>query len=374
MTTNTQTTSGQPSFAELEAALSLGLRPRRFELLRRVTDLFIANAEACSDEQINDFDEVMERLVDKIEREALVELSGRLAPLRKAPMNIVHRLSRDEDIDVAQPLLEQSILLSEAFLVEIARTKSQAHLAAIAGRPSIPETVTDVLVDRGDLTVARKVTANQGARFSRFGHARVAGRAEQDFQLAEAFASRSDVPADIFDQLIRKAAETVRQKLLAKASPEMRERISRTVATAARNVARIEDPRPRPHPVMGKMTLKPDVALLRAQVSRLARSGKVSELVDAMASLFGVSNYVVKNLIRQQADETLVILGKAVGLGWPDMNEILTATMKEKMQQHANGKALFDTFVGLSSANARRILQFVQTSRAASGADIRKMM
>ena len=233
----------QPSFAELEAALSLGLRPRRFELLRRVTDMFIANVDACSDEQISDFDEVMERLIEKIEHEALIELSGRLAPLQRAPNNIVHRLSRDDDIEMAQPMLEQSAVLSDSFLVEIAKTKSQAHLAAIAGRASIHETITDVLVDRGDLTVARKVTANEGARFSRFGHTRVATRAEQDEMLAEAFIRRADVPPELFEQLVRQATETVRHKLLANASPEMRDRISRTVTAVAKQVARTEDPR-----------------------------------------------------------------------------------------------------------------------------------
>jgi hypothetical protein len=366
--------SSAPSFAELEAALSLGLRPRRFELLRRVTDLFIANADACTDDQVGDFDEVMERLVEKIEREALVELSGRLAPLKRAPRNIVQRLSRDDDIDIAQPMLEQSIVVSETTLVEIAKTKSQAHLAAIAGRPSIPEAITDVLVDRGNLTVARKVTANSGARFSRFGHTRVASRAEQDFELAEAFVGRDDVPADLFDQLIHKAAETVRQKLIANASPEMRERITQTVAAVSKNIARNENPHPRSPPTSLGVSLKPDVALLRGQVARFAKGGKLPELIDALGALFGVSNYVVKNLIRQQADETLVILGKAVGLGWPDINEILSVTMREKLDQRGNGKALFDIFVNLSNTNAQRILQFVQTSRAASGADIKKMM
>jgi len=366
-----QTTA--PSFAELEAALSLGLRPRRFELLRRVTDLFIANVETCTDAQVDDFDDVMDRLVEKIEREALIELSGRLAPLSRAPKNIVHRLSRDDDIEIAQPVLEQSAVLSESALMEIAKTKSQAHLVAIAGRPSIPETITDVLVDRGDLTVARKVTANRGARFSRSGHARVASRAEQDFELAEAFVRRADVPDDLFDQLVSKAAETVRRKLITTASPQMRERITLAVAAATKSVVSAEAARPRSQPATGLgATLKPDIGLLRGQVARYAKSGKLPELIDALGALLGVSNYVVKNLIRQQADETLVILGKAVGLGWPDISEILTVTMREKIDQH--GKALFDTYTTLSNTNVQRILQFVQTSRAASRADIKKMM
>ena len=365
----------QPSFAELEAALSLGLRPRRFELLQRVTDLFIANIETCTDEQVDDFDDVMERLADKIEREALIELSGRLAPLEKAPRNMVHKLSRHDDIEIAQPVLEQSKILSDEFLIEIAKTKSQAHLVAIAGRPHIREAVTDVLVDRGDLAVARKIAANRGAKFSRFGHSRVALRAEQDELTAEAFVQRPDIPPDLFDELVRKATESVRQKLLAKAAPEMRARVSKTVTEVSKEVARAEDPRNRPAAIRSvAVSLKPDMAMLRAQVSRCARSGKPSELIDALASLCGVSNYVVKNLVRQQAAETVVILGKATGLGWPDINIILTVTMPDKMSQQSVSKALFDTFAGLSNENARRILQFIRTSKAASGADIRKMM
>ncbi len=88
----------QTSFADIEAALSLGFRPRRFELLRRVTDLFIANVETCTDSQVNIFDEIMEKLVERIERESLIELSERLAPLPRAPINISQRLSRDDDI------------------------------------------------------------------------------------------------------------------------------------------------------------------------------------------------------------------------------------------------------------------------------------
>jgi hypothetical protein len=368
-------TSNEPSFAELEAALSLGLRPRRFELLRRVTDLLIANVETCSDEQIGVFDELMEQLADKIERESLVELSGKLAPLPRAPNNIIQRLSRHDDIAVAQPVLEQSSVLSDTLLIEIAKTKSQSHLAAIAGRAQIHEAVTDVLVDRGDLAVARKVAANEGARFSLSGHSKVASRAEKDEQLAEAFVRRIDVPPELFARIIRMATDSVRKKLMANATPEMRERISRIVSAVAQQVAASEDPRNRPVPVRGiASTAKPDTSHLRAQVSRFAKDAKLSELVDALASLFGVSNYVVKNLVRQQADETIIILGKAVGLGWPDLKEILTVTMQEKFGQRDNSKALFDTFVSLSSTNAQRVLQFVQTSKTASGADIKKMI
>jgi len=86
------------------------------------------------------------------------ELSAQLAPIGNAPVNVIQRLARDDEITVAGPVLAQSPRLSPTDLVDIAETKSQAHLLAISGREAIAPMVTDVLVHRG-------------------GPARVAGRA-----------------------------------------------------------------------------------------------------------------------------------------------------------------------------------------------------
>jgi uncharacterized protein (DUF2336 family) len=344
-------------------------------MLRRVTDLFIANVETCTDSQVNIFDEIMEKLVERIERESLIELSERLAPLPRAPINISQRLSRDDDIEIAQPMLEKSVMLSNPFLVEIAKSKSQAHLSAIAGRAEIDETVTDVLVDRGDRDVAHKVVANKGARLSRFGHTTVAKRAEHDEEMAELFIQRADIPADVFEQLVEKASETVRQKLLAKATPEMRDRIIKTVAAVTKQVVRIEALRnPSPAGQGARFAVKADPTQLKTQILRLVRAGKPAEAVETFATLCGVSGQMMKNLVRQQSDETVVILGKAAGIGWPDLKEFLTLTMKDKFAQADRSKTLFNTFAGLTNDNAQRILRFVRTSKAVSGADVKKMM
>ncbi len=71
----------------------------------------------------------------------------------------MRRLATDNEISVAGPVLRQSSRLNDADLIGIARTKSQAHLLAIAGRTGIAEPVTDVLVKRGDREVARNLAA-----------------------------------------------------------------------------------------------------------------------------------------------------------------------------------------------------------------------
>src|ERR1019366_5227013 len=113
--------------------------------------------------------EVIGRLIEKTAHPALIKLSANLAAVGKAPVNVVVSLASEDDIAVSGPVLENSSALSDQALVEIAGKKSQKHLAAIAGRSQICESVTDILVDRGNSEVARKVTANHGSRFSELG-------------------------------------------------------------------------------------------------------------------------------------------------------------------------------------------------------------
>ena len=155
-----------PLIDELEAALSAGSDARRIEMLSRITDLFVGAAERYSEDQVGVFDDVMARLVSTIEAKARVILAQRLAPIANAPLGVIHILAFDDDIDVAHPVLQHSERLDDLALLANANTKSQRHLFAISQRLRLSETVTDILVRRGDRDVVRSVAKNAGARFS----------------------------------------------------------------------------------------------------------------------------------------------------------------------------------------------------------------
>ena len=97
--------------------------------------------------------------------------------------------------------MRNAIGLSERDLVEIARNASNAHLDAIAGRAQLSETVTDVLVFRGDREVMRSVSANHGAAFSEPGMEKFIDRARGDHGLQSLLVERSDLSQKAIDQL-----------------------------------------------------------------------------------------------------------------------------------------------------------------------------
>lgn len=194
------TSEARTLMSELDTALSRASDSRYTSILRRVTELFLGDAERFSDDHVAVFDDVIVRLIEGTGHSALIELSAKLAPVGNAPVNVVVRLSQEDDIAISGPLLENSEVLPEQALAEIAKTKSQEHLAAIAGRRRIGEAVTDILVDRGNTEVACKVTGNQGARFSEPGFVKLIKRAKRDKTLAAAVAI-VDVPANVIVRL-----------------------------------------------------------------------------------------------------------------------------------------------------------------------------
>lgn len=182
---------------ELDHTLTRVDGSRRLNMLRQMTDLFLAGAPSYSEELAELFDAIIKRLSEGVESKALVELSNRLATAETAAADTVVRLSSSSDIAVAGPVLEKSPALTDHDLVNIAKTKGQGHLMAIAARQRVNDVVTDVLVERGNKTVLRKVTGNNGAKISEDSFARLISEAKGDKTLAELVKTRPDIPEEL---------------------------------------------------------------------------------------------------------------------------------------------------------------------------------
>src|ERR1044072_6060918 len=205
--------------ADLEAAIQGGSAETLAEMLRRVTELFVNPAPRVTEAQAGLFDDVFEQLIKEIEWKAVLELSERMSSVENAPDRLIRRLAHDDAIEISGPVLARSDRLGDEDLVAIARTKSQAHLAAIAGRAELGEQVTGVLVERGDLVVARRVASNSSARFSETSLLSLVDRASGDGDLASAVARRRELSPAMFRAMLTRATDAVRQRLIDNAPP-----------------------------------------------------------------------------------------------------------------------------------------------------------
>ena len=346
---------------ELEEVLSRGSAERRAETLRRITILFIDGADQYNDDHVGLFDDVLMRLIVEIESKTLAELAHRLAPIDNAPIQLMRRLAKDDDIAIAGPVLRRSARLDESDLVDIAREKGSDHLLAISSRSHIGEAVTDVLVDRGDRDVVRSVATNKGAKFSEASFTNLVKRAESDGILAETVGLRSDIPLHLFRQLVAQATEVVQKRLLAASRPEAQSEIKRVLVEVSREVgtkvALTRDYRTAQRAVLD---MRHAGSLDETQLAHFARSGRFEEMVTALSALCAVPLDVVDRLMASDRTDPVLILCKAVGFEWPTVRAIIKVHPGGKGTSTQGLDEAHSNFERLSQSTAQRVVRFWQ--------------
>jgi uncharacterized protein (DUF2336 family) len=356
--------------AELEDAIHGGSRDKRVETLRRVTDLFLSDADRLNEQQIEVFDDVLGCLISKIEEKALAELSRRLGPIKNAPMDVIQRLARDDNVTVAEPVLSHSPRLSSNDLVEIASTKSQGHLLAISGRKQLDVSVTDVLVNRGNQQVVQRVAANTGAQFSEIGFATLVNRSEQDEHLAEKVGLRLDVPIRLLRQLLLRASEAVKSRLLAVAGPEIRDQIQRVLASVAEDIdseASINLELEYAHARQSTLEMQGKGQLNETALLEFARAKKSAEVIAGLALLSTTPFELMVNLMQSDHREAVLVPCKAVGLEWLTVRAILNGrSAGSAIADHDLDQAKAD-YAKLAQSSAQRVLRFWQVRQTAAG-------
>lgn len=350
---------------ELEEALAHGSAERRAKTLRRVTDLFVFGSSHFSDDHIAVFDGVFSHLIADIELSARAALADRLAAIPNAPPKVIRTLAFDDAINVAGPILTRSGLLDNVTLVENARTKSQHHLLAISQRNSLAETVTDVLVERGNREVALSVVKNAGAKFSPTGYVRLVKRSESDDELAQSVGSRPEIPRQHFLKLLTSASKAVRIALEA-AHPHNAAEIRHAVADVATAIQVKAAAASRNYAAAQALveSLRASGRLAESDIETFARAGKFEETAVAFATLTALPVDVIERAMVQDREETILIVAKASGLVWPTVKAVLLLCAgKGGMSAHAleQCRAVFNK---LKRETAQQVIAFQQKRQA----------
>lgn len=361
--------SQQSLIGELETAIASGSKDKRVDALRRVTDLFVASADKFTDQQIDVFDDVLGHLIKRIEAKALTELSSRLAPINNAPIQVIQQLARDDDIAVAAPVIAQSQRLSDHDLIEIANSKAQGHLLAIANRSQIAAGVTDALLQRGDQHVFHRLAENSGASFSEHGFTTLVKHSERDERLAEKVGLRLDIPLRLFRELLLRATEAVRSRLLAQASPENRDKIQRVLAAISEDAEheagfKSERDLAEAHAQMSARKSKGE--LNEALLFQLAKEGHYADVIAALSLLCGAPMQLIESLLEGKHSEAWLIPCKTAGLDWFTVRAIITCNPVGRALSDAALESAAADYSKLSQGSAARVLRFWQVRQAAA--------
>lgn len=359
--------SSENLLEELQTALSHGTVAHRVETLRRVTDLFVGNASDYSDDHVRVFDDVFQCLIEQIETSAKALLADRLAPIAAAPPKIIRTLALDEVIEVSGPVLSKSERLDEEILIEIARTKGQAHLKAISLRRVLSEALTDVLVTRGDEDVVQSTVSNPGAQLSEGSLADLVTRAERDDDLASCIGLRPDLPRHHYLKLVAKASLAVRRKLEA-AHPEFADDVSSVVQEAAQRIRAASMTRQTERARALVKSLHEDGRLTELQVATFAEQGKFDETNAGLAALAGVAVETAETMMIESRIEGVMILAKVAAMQWSSVRAIIALREKLSGGSQTDMLTLRDAYEALRSSTAQQVLRFHRMQQGATPA------
>jgi len=329
--TETKRPEIQSLIDQLNITTTAGGEDQRRRILERLTDLFAAGSRGYSGDQIALFDDVLRELAAEIEVKARARLAQRMAYIGNAPPKLIRLLAFDDEIGVAEPVLKHSQQLSDADLRENAATMGQNHLFAIAQRLKLSESVTDVLIDRGDRRVVHKVVKNKGARFSLAGYGKLTVRARDDGELTQALGRRSDIPRQYFLKLLETASASVRATLET-ADPRSAGAIRASiddVATTMQQETRNASPRYAIalRDANRRFNASP---ITEANIHAPAHAQEFERTVIALAKLGRFPLDLVERALLDKGEDMILILAKAAGCSFTTARELLVMYVAER--------------------------------------------
>ena len=353
---------------QLEGALASKDLSKRAEVLRRVTELFMAGSGRFSAGQIGLFDGVMSQLVENIELAARVAVGGRLARASDAPPEVIRALALDDAIEVAAPVLTHSGRLDDATLLEAARSKGQGHLLAISGRSVLTEAVTDVLVDRGNHRVVASTAGNRGAKFSTSGMSTLVRKAQDNGDLALCVWSRPDISRPDLVRLFAQESEAVRSKL--EAADPRQVALIRTAVTEVSDEIQASartDSSEHAQALAHVRSLHALGQLDEARLLSFVCEGNFDRTAVALSLMCNLPIGLIERALVQSEPDQLLVLGKAIDLSWETVKAILVLQAGPGGVAKDRLDGCFASFFRLQPKTARAALQFYRLREKAHG-------
>lgn len=336
-------------------------------ILRRVTELLVSNADRLTGVQFAFFDDVLIRLMDRVEIDDLARLSDALAYLAPTHLEVIRRLAHHEEAEVATPILQKSDAVSDADLVEVIQCRGMAHAIAIAKRRSLGEAVSDALLMLGDTNICVELARSGGTRFSREGYAKLVAMAERNDELANLLVRRPDVPTGPLCQLLARLPRSVRARLLKLASPELHDTMHAAIEGIETDICR-------------KAPETIDYSEAQARVLELNTQGKLNDstvnrfavwheyrnLVAALSLLATVPIATIESLLNEGDSYGLIVACRASRLNWNTTQTVISNRPDRPVPSEEELELGQEAFDALNLSAAQRLIRFGSIGEFAS--------
>jgi uncharacterized protein (DUF2336 family) len=337
----------------------------RRALLHRITDLFVITSDEQEPDHKAAFDQIMDRLTFELETSVRAEFADRLADMPNAPTRLTHKLAIDE-IDVARPVLTRSKILSDEFLVKVAKTQSQDHLLAICNRENINVKVTDAIVERGNDEVLMSVSSNKGANFSRNSFEKLTQTALDNSALNSILHERSDTPADLLETIKKRVADKIKAETAANGIDISEDEIDDTIEKKSQNIETTEAERKAAFQEIDYLHSRNQ--LDERVIIHYVKLQRTDETVYCLHLMTGLDQGTVKHCLLHADLPALAVLCKSNSFERSTFASLLQ--LRENISE-TSGTQIVEAirrYESLDKASAERVMRFLKVRGSAEAA------
>jgi uncharacterized protein (DUF2336 family) len=300
----------------------------RQALTATVTDLFFARGNVLTDRERALMTEILRKLINDVESSVRRALAEKLAQQKDAPRDLVLALANDE-IVVAQSILMHSEVLRDEELIEIIHHRTLEHQLAVAMRKSVSETVSDALVDSGNVDVVAALLENHGARISAETMEYLVEQSQRVDTYQNPLLRRPELEPELARRMLWWVSAALRQHILDNFSIKPSDFDDALEASANDLAAAPAAPVPRKSAhlvdsLSQVATIEPNLLV------ETLRQGEIALFEAMLAKLTGIRPAMVRRLLFAQGGEGLAIACRVIDIETPMFVSIFLLSRKAR--------------------------------------------
>ncbi len=329
-------------------------------LVKSVCDLFVDREHDYSGRESALMTDILRRLIGEVESVVRKDLSERLCLLATVPRELIIELANDE-IGVAQSILQNSPVLRDPDLVEIIRHRAREHQLAIAARQEIGESVSDALVGTDDVGVITTLLDNRSAVISVLTLEYLVEQSERIDAFHQPLLHREELSPKLASKMYGWVSAALREHIAGRFDIPQDE-LDRAIDGAVSNAAT----RPRASRPGGKASelvdqlSRSDMLTLQGLIQVL-REGEIPLFEVMFARFTGLEINLIKKVLYEAGGQSLAVACKASHVQKHDFASIFLLSRQarsgDKSVEPGELKRTLDFFNRIDVDKAEKILE-----------------
>ncbi len=194
---------------ELQEIIQSGSVADKARLAETLGDHFLAVDSKASAKELSLFFDIVRHIIRDVEMQVRRKLAEQLAARNDPPHDLIVTLANDV-VEVAFPVLAQSPVLREDDLIKLVLARTTEYRQAIAGRETLPETVSQSIVSTGDVSAISTLLSNKGATVDETTMAALVEASESESGYQELLISRHDLSDELANRLYGHVSDALR--------------------------------------------------------------------------------------------------------------------------------------------------------------------